>query len=64
MAPYQRQEVQPIEKAFVSEYKGNPTCTIPVGDKRLPFSFGARKAQAIVDNIEFIRMFAHDNPVE
>jgi len=56
-------ERQPVEAPFVSEFKGAPMCTLPVGDKKIPFSFGSRKAQAIIDNIEFIRTFVHDNPV-
>lgn len=42
----------------IGEWKGNPTITLnPEADKFHRFSFGLRKAQLILDNLEEIRLF-------
>lgn len=55
---YTRKE--PVTEPTVGEYKGYPTITIPLGDDR-DFSFGVKKAQAIVEHIEAIKKFAADS---
>lgn len=44
---------------FVGEYKGHPTLTLPLDDKG--FSFGVRKAQAILTYLEDIKRFVEEN---
>ncbi len=54
------------QKVGVREYQGNPTIVLPLGSgrggKAYDFSFGLRKAKAILEYIEVIRAFvlAHE----
>lgn len=43
------------EEVTYGDYKGNPTITLPVGQKG--FTFGLTKARAILNHIEEIRAF-------
>jgi len=54
-------ESKPVSSdVFIGEYKGHPTITLPIdGDKG--FSFGVRKAQAILTYLEDIKRFVEDN---
>lgn len=42
------------------EFKGNKTISIINGEKRV-VSFGIKKAQAIIENIEAIKKFVEEN---
>jgi len=52
---------EPVTDPTVSSYKGNPTLTLPMPAtdkaKAWEFSFGVRKARAILDNIAAIENF-------
>jgi hypothetical protein len=50
-------EMRRIEKPEVGEYKGSPTISIPVGNGGRPFTFGYRKAKAVLTYLEEIRSF-------
>jgi len=52
---YQGETSMPV----INMYKENPTMTLNP-EERFPFSFGQKKAQLIVDNIEAIKLFAQD----
>lgn len=53
-------------KPIIGEYKGSPTITLPLGKgrdgKEFDFSFGLKKAKAIIEHYEAIREFvlAHE----
>ena len=42
------------------EYKGHKTLTLPLGDKR-GFSFGVKKAEAILAHVKDIETFVREN---
>lgn len=45
-------------EAKISEYKGNPIISLPLGNSdRYPFSFGYTKAKAIMEYLEDIKKF-------
>lgn len=50
----------------MSEYKGNPTISLPLGStdregNEKMFTFGVKKAQAILEHLDEIRKFVEDN---
>ena len=45
-----------VTKAFIGEYKGFPTITLPTTSK-YGFSFGLGKARSILANLEEIKAF-------
>ena len=49
----QRKVVTEVE---YSEYKGSPTIVLPTGTE-WPFSFGVKKAKAVIENIDAIKKF-------
>ena len=55
----------PVTQPTVGEYKGYPTLTLPLPETGTAaasdFSFGLRKAQAILDNIGDIEQFVAGN---
>jgi len=53
-APKQEEEVT------VSEYKGNPVISLPIGP-RGGFTFGLTKARAIIKYLDDIKAFIDDN---
>ena len=59
-----REQREPVTDPTVGNYKGNPTLTLPMPatetSKPWEFSFGVRKAQAILDNIAAIEDFVAD----
>lgn len=53
------------QKVEMSEYEGNKIIRIPLGeDSEYKFSFGKRKAQAIVKYFEDIKKFAEEDDGE
>lgn len=46
------------QKATIGSYKGQPTISLPVDDSgKYPFTFGLRKARAVLDYLDDIRAF-------
>ena len=45
-----------VTRPVVGDYKGHPTLTLPNGSKH-GFTFGLRKAQAILEHLDAIRAF-------
>jgi len=55
-----------MSKAVIGEFKGNPTISLPIGTtdregSEKMFTFGVKKAQAILEHIEDIKKFVEDN---
>lgn len=55
-----------MSKAVIGEYKGNPTISLPLGamdseGNEKVFTFGVRKAKAILEYIEEIKEFVEAN---
>jgi len=53
--------IRTIDAPERGEYKGTPTLSIPTGEKGYAFTFGVKKARAIVAHIEAIRAFAQEH---
>ncbi len=46
------------QKATIGSYKGQPTISLPMDDGgKYPFTFGIKKARAVLDYIDDIRAF-------
>ncbi len=46
------------QKATIGSYKGQPTISLPMGDSgKFSFTFGLRKARAVLDYLDDIRAF-------
>ncbi len=55
-----------MSKAVIGEYKGNPTISLPLGTtdrdgNEKAFTFGVKKAKAILEHIEEIKEFVEVN---
>ena len=49
-----------IEVPEISEYKGKPVLSIPIGGG-FAFSFGSKKAEAILEHLDAIKSFVESN---
>lgn len=55
---------QILPKAIIKDYKGNPVICIPFNEFGSVFSFGLRKAQAILKHLDDIKRFVDEGEKE